>query len=318
MAEARDGGAPHGVVPMSISADQLRQWRAAAIAQAPHLETLEVDWLLAELAQIEPWQLRQARADQPVQLPCSLAELDALWGQRWGQQVPLQYLVGYAPWRRFRLRVSPAVLVPRPETELIVEIAQTIAQAHGLTKGHWADLGTGSGAIALGLAELLPGITVHGVDCSSAALAIALENVHRHSPELPPPLSSPGQGDRPERILLHQGRWFEPLAPWRGQLQAMVSNPPYIPTAMLGELQPEVRQEPSLALDGGPGGLDCLSHLVRTAPDYLTSGGLWLVELMAGQAPAVAALLRENGHYQEIQIHLDLSGIERFVSARCL
>lgn len=298
------------LLPRRVSAAQLRQWRQGAIAQAPHLGALEVDWLLAELAEVEPRELHLAAAEQVFELPCNLESLEQLWQQRWQQQVPLQYLVGHTPWRRFRLAVSPAVLVPRPETELIVEIAQAIALTQGLNSGHWADLGTGSGAIALGLADLLPAITVHGVDCSAAALAIAQQNAIAQT------RSQSKDPRAAERIIFHQGHWFEPLTPWQGQLRAMVSNPPYIPTGMLAELQPEVRlHEPVLALDGGPTGLDCLSHLVKAAPSYLQPGGLWLVELMAGQAPAVAALLAADGRYGGIEIHRDLSGIERFVSA---
>jgi len=96
----------------------------------------------------------------------------------------------------------------------------------------------------------------------------------------------------------------------------MVSNPPYIPTAILPGLQPEVScHEPHLALDGGDDGLVYVRHLVACAPTYLKNGGFWLVELMAGQAIAVAGLLETDGHYQAIQIHRDLAGIERFVSA---
>ena len=96
----------------------------------------------------------------------------------------------------------------------------------------------------------------------------------------------------------------------------MVSNPPYIPSQMVLELEPEVAQhEPHLALDGGNDGLDCIRHLVTVAPEYLRSGGIWLIELMAGQAASVVALLETNGNYYDVQIHQDLAGIERFVSA---
>jgi release factor glutamine methyltransferase len=97
----------------------------------------------------------------------------------------------------------------------------------------------------------------------------------------------------------------------------MVSNPPYIPSAEVPVLQREVADhEPHGALDGGPDGLDCLRHLVKLAPAYLRPGGVWLVEVMAGQAPAVMELLWAKGSYQEIMTHRDLAGIDRFVSAR--
>jgi release factor glutamine methyltransferase len=96
----------------------------------------------------------------------------------------------------------------------------------------------------------------------------------------------------------------------------MVSNPPYIPTSEVNCLDPVVREhEPHLALDGGIDGLDCIRNLIQTAPEYLISGGYWLIELMAGQAKTVRSLLETNGNYQNIQIHLDYDGVERFVSA---
>ena len=96
----------------------------------------------------------------------------------------------------------------------------------------------------------------------------------------------------------------------------MISNPPYIPSAMIAGLQPEVvHHEPHLALDGGEDGLVAVRHLIETAPDYLVAGGLWLVEIMAGQAPLVAELLENQGQYQSIQILKDLADIERFVVA---
>lgn len=302
---------PASTVPIAASA--LAQWRREALAQGQSAQgsdgagpgELELDWLLRALAGLDRRWLRQADPDQTIALPCGLAELGELWRRHCQDHVPLQYLVGRSPWRRFDLQVSPAVLVPRPETELIVEIAQQIAQAQNLQQGTWADLGTGSGAIALGLAELLPNITLHALDASPAALAVAAANIaHIES------------GAWASRIQLHQGNWFAPLGPGRGQLQGLVSNPPYIPTAALADLQLEVRlHEPSLALDGGTDGLDSLRHLVTVGADYLQPGGLWLVELMAGQAPAVQAMLTADGRYSAITPHRDLAGIERFVSA---
>jgi release factor glutamine methyltransferase len=125
-----------------------------------------------------------------------------------------------------------------------------------------------------------------------------------------------GLGDR---IQFYHGHWWEPLSALRGQCQGMVANPPYIPSSQIAQLQPEVAwHEPHLALDGGADGLDCVRHLVTTAPEYLKSGGIWLVEVMAGQAPAVVELLRSQGSYRATQIHQDWAGIERFVSARVI
>ncbi|HEY9647963.1 MAG TPA: peptide chain release factor N(5)-glutamine methyltransferase, partial [Chroococcidiopsis sp.] len=295
-----------------VSGAALWQWRQQAKqdAIAAGIATAEVDWLLRECSELDGLALRleSFRQAPVVQLRRSLAELSGLWQQRVQERMPVQYLVGTAPWRHFSLVVSPAVLIPRPETELIIDLAAQLAEAYdphpdSRTANVWADLGTGSGAIAIGLAEVFPQATIHAVDWSSAAVAIAQLNAQRC-----------GVSDR---IQFHQGSWFEPLAALGISLRGMVSNPPYIPSAIIGDLQPEVvRHEPHRALDGGDDGLDCIRQLVAQAPPYLQAGGLWLVELMAGQAAAVAALLRAQGDYDNIQIHRDLAGIERFVSAR--
>ena len=118
-----------------------------------------------------------------------------------------------------------------------------------------------------------------------------------------------------ERIQFYQGSWWEPLELLTGQFSGMVSNPPYIPTSILPTLQSEViNHEPHLALDGGSDGLECIRHLIEISPIYLQTGGVWLIEMMAGQANAVREMLL-RGNYCNIQIHADLAGIERFALA---
>lgn len=262
----------------------------------------ELDWLLVEWAGVDRLKLRLH--DPDLALGVELALLDGLWQRRIRDRVPVQYLAGMVGWRNFRLQVSPSVLIPRPETELIVDIVAELTAGHRRFKqGQWADLGTGSGAIALSLAENMPEATIWAIDRSAEALVIAHSNAQLT-----------GLGDR---IRFAQGHWFEPLAPIAGHLAGMVSNPPYIPSQTVLDLDPEVMlHEPHLALDGGPDGLDCLRHLATTAPLYLMPGGLWVVELMAGQAPAVVELLEHCGCYQSIATYPDLSGMDRFVSAQ--
>lgn len=298
------------MVKETVAGDRLWQWRQLArqAAIAHQVSPAEVDWLLQQGADVDPLLLKLGPPFPPeISLSRSLADLTRLWQARLRDQVPVQYLVGRVPWREFDLTVSPAVLIPRPETELLIDLANSAALQYGWSVqevSHWADLGTGSGAIALGLASVFPLATVHAVDWSEPALAIARQNAE-----------SAGLGDR---IQFHQGSWFEPLAFLAGQLQGIVSNPPYIPTRDLTHLDPEVaRHEPHAALDGGPDGLNCIRHIVHTAPHYLKPGGLLLLEMMAGQAPAVAQLLSNTGQYATVQIHPDLAGIERFaVSVR--
>ena len=300
-----------------VSGQELWQWRdeAMVVAKAAAIPVAEVDWLLQELAGLDRLTLRLASfKHQPqVQLRLPLAELTELWQKRIHARVPVQYLAGTTPWRQFNLTVSPAVLIPRPETELIIDLAIAAAQAipisvtSNLEAGSpalevWADLGTGSGAIAIGLATAFPTAKVCAVDCSPAALAVAQQNA-----------TDLGLSDR---MQFFQGAWFQPLEGLEGQLRGMVSNPPYIPHGMLADLQPEVAwHEPHLALDGGEDGLDCIRQLVATAPTYLKSGGIWLIEMMAGQAEQVVELLEKQGDYDRIQVHADLAGIDRFVLA---
>lgn len=291
-----------------VSGAALWQWRQDATdrAIAAQVSPYEVDWFLQELTDLTALELRLATVSQrdQVTVAVSLETLETLWQRRLEERVPVQYLAGRTPWRHFSVQVTPAVLIPRPETEEMIDWAIALSAHLSPLTGHWADLGTGSGAIALGLASAFPAATIHAVDCSPAALAVARSNAAEN-----------GLGDR---IQFHQGHWFEPLLAWRGQLQGLLSNPPYIPHALLATLEPEVvRHEPHLALDGGQDGLDALRILASQAPSYLIPQGLWLVELMAGQGAAVADLLAATHRYTHIQIHTDLSGNERFVSARC-
>ena len=292
---------------MFVSGLELWEWmnQAKALAIASDIPNSELDWLLQELAGLDKLALRlESFKDLPkIELKLPLSELTQLWERRLQERVPVQYLTGVAHWRNFSLKVTPAVLIPRPETELLIDLAVEAVKSYGVNpKSHWVDLGTGSGAIAIGLASELTNATIHAVDCSSAALVVAQINAENL-----------GFGSR---VNFYQGLWWEPLEFLKGQVSGMVSNPPYIPSSTVLTLQPEVlKHEPHLALDGGFDGLDCIGHLVETAPDYLESGGVWLVEMMAGQAEAVVDMLESHGSYCDVQIFADLAGIDRFVLA---
>jgi len=293
-----------------ISGLELWQWRNRAIkaAIASNVPITEVDWLLQDVANLDKLTLRlnSFKERNQIQVSLSLDDLDRLWQKRLNEKLPIQYICGYAPWREFRLQVSPAVLIPRPETEYLIDLA-VLASTRSkikdvLQQGYWADLGTGSGAIALGLATALPDIKIHAVDVSPDAVMVAQTNA--------------ANLDLVQRINFQQGSWWEPLVGLAGQFSGMVSNPPYIPTNILPSLQPEVfRHEPHLALDGGVDGLDSIRSLVELSPNYLHSGGVWLIETMMGQTESVVKMLDENGQYENIEIYADLAGISRFVMA---
>jgi len=311
-----------------VSGEELWRWRLAAItaAKSADISPKEVDWILQEVAGFDRLTLRlESFKDwSKIELTMPFSQLIQLWQKRIEERLPVQYITGITPWRNFSLIVSPAVLIPRPETEYLIDLAREAVE-RGLVTGktweinqhfsrfpitntqspippHWVDLGTGSGAIAIGLADTFPYATIHAVDQSADALSIAQKNA--------------GGLGFADRISFYQGCWFEPLQNLRGKLTGMVSNPPYIPSGIIPDLQPEVtRHEPHLALDGGADGLDAIRILVAKAPEFLLTGGVWLVETMAGQASAVVELLENEGSYCQIQVFSDLAGIDRFVLA---
>ncbi len=282
------------------------QWRSWAIGLATEqgVSIYEVDWLLQAVANLDRLTLRLESIDPEQLVPISmpLDRLSGLWLDRVNDRQPVQYLLGKTYWRDFELVVSPAVLIPRPETESMVDIA--IANSNQLQQqGIWVDLGTGSGAIAIGLARELPNVEIYAVDSSLAALEIARTNASRLGAI--------------ERIHFSHGNWWSTLADLQGRVSGMLSNPPYIPSQEVLRLQPEVsKYEPHLALDGGVDGLAAIRLLVDTAPTYLQAGGIWLIEMMAGQGERVRDLLIQQGSYTDIQIINDLAGLDRFVFAR--
>ncbi len=283
---------------MTIDSESLRQWYGAAkvAALAAAVDLFELDWLLGELLGLDRLSLRLGNF--PATVEGDLAALGDLWERRLGDRIPVQYLVGHVHWRGMRLKVSPAVLIPRPETELLIDLVKDVS-----VSGPFVDLGTGSGAIALGLAQVMPDIEIYAVDYSAAALEIARENA--------------GALGLSDRITFYQGSWCDPITHLQGRVGGFISNPPYIPSQEVDCLQPEVLgHEPRLALDGGVDGLDAIRHLVAEGSRYLRSGGIWAVELMAGQGETVANLLQEQGDYEDIRIERDWADWDRFVLAR--
>ncbi len=268
-----------------------------------NVDPVELAWLLKTCAGVDSLTLRLLRAGESgeMRLHCSLEALDQIWTARLETRQPIQYLAGTVQWRGLDLAVGPGVLIPRPETELLVDLALAALEQHPeLATRPWADIGTGSGAIALGLAQARPELRLWAVDCSDEVLAIARRNVE-----------ALGLGSQ---VTLVEGRWLQPLPPQ--PLGGLLSNPPYIPHQTVTELEPEVRlHEPWLALDGGDDGLDAYRVLIPAAAEQLISGGFWAVEHMAGQGAAIADLLRKDGHWAAIANHADYAGLDRFVSA---
>lgn len=237
--------------------------------------------------------------------PLSRDELDAVRRlvQRRRKREPVAYILGAREFYRHSFEVTSAVLIPRPETELVVDRALAVLpKGEGAEASHVLDLCTGSGAIAISLAAERPLIAVDATDISEAALAVAERNAQKNGVA--------------ERVKLWHGDLFAPL-PRERRYAVITANPPYIADADYKTLAPEIVQhEPQLALVAGADGLDVLRRIAREAADWLAPGGLIALELGAGQAPAVMELLRATGRFENVAAHRDLAGIERVVEAR--
>jgi release factor glutamine methyltransferase len=233
---------------------------------------------------------------------------------------PLQYVFGHWPFRGLDLRVDRRVLIPRPETEQVVEVALGEARRLLARRGgeglRAVDAGTGSGAIALALASELGGAGVRrmwATDTSAGALEVAASN-------LASCCAAPGGSALPE-VVLRQGSWLDPLPEEeRGRIDLVVSNPPYVTAAEWPDLAPEVRAEPRQALVAGPGrsgepGLADVETVLMVARHWLARPGVVIVELAPQQAGAARRWARQLG-YDEVRVEPDLAGRPRALVGR--
>jgi release factor glutamine methyltransferase len=240
------------------------------------------------------------------------AQVEAMRDRRLAGE-PLQYVLGEWSFRGFDLMVDDRVLIPRPETEVVVEVALAEAMRLGYRRGarsvinapptgHVADLGTGSGAIAIALEAELPDVTVWATDISDDALAVARANL---------------AGAGATRVRLERGAWFDALPiELRGRLDLVVSNPPYVSDVEYASLPDEVaRYEPHRALVAGERGTEALEHLLRQAPTWMSPRGVMVCELAPHQAEPMRAFGTRAG-YASVDVHPDLSGRSRVVVAR--
>lgn len=261
-------------------------------------DPFEARLLLAHALGLTRVQLITKSHEQPG--PAQVLAVRELFARRRAGE-PIAYLVGYREFHALRLRVTPDVLIPRPETELLVDlasdrIAETARQA-ATGALRVLDLGTGSGAIAVALAFLHPALRVTAVDNSTAALAIAQENAALNGVAI-------------ECVL---GSWYEGLAGRRFDM--IVSNPPYIEAGDPHLAQGDLRFEPLDALTDRADGLAALRVIVGQAPAHLAPGGRLLVEHGFDQAGAVRGLLLDAG-FVDVLSWVDLAGIERVSGGR--
>lgn len=297
-----------------------RTWRAVRVEVEERLVDVVGDAAAAEAR----WIVLEASGCTDAELLVEVDEvapslarhrIDAMVERRRSGE-PLQYVLGSWSFRGLDLMVDRRVLIPRPETEVVCQVAidelvargarcgRTNPWAAGDTEFAVADLGTGSGALALALAAELPDAAVWASDASEAALAVARANLA-------------SIGTAATRVRLVQGDWFGALPfELRGELRLVVSNPPYVSAAEHAELAPEVRgHEPVDALVSGESGLEDLEHLVGEAPEWLEPGGGLVLELAPHQADAVAGAARAAG-FVEVEVRPDLTGRPRALIAR--
>jgi release factor glutamine methyltransferase len=274
---------------------------ATAVLSASGIDTARVDaeWLLADALGMPrlALHLEAARALDAAEH----ARFESAVRRR-ARREPLQRILGWEEFDGLRLAVPPGVLIPRPETETLAAWAAEILPARRPPTPPLAiDLGTGSGCIACALATRRPAARVVAIDCSETAARVARDNVR-----------ALGLG---ERVAVVAG---DLLSAVRGvTVDLVVSNPPYLPTALLDGLPAEVREhDPRLALDGGPDGLAVSRAIVPGARRRLRAGGVLVMETAGGgHIGAVAALMAGAG-FRDVEVRADLNGVERFVAGR--
>jgi release factor glutamine methyltransferase len=258
---------------------------------------LEAELLLAHVLRIPRIQL-YVRFDQPLEPD----EVDAFRElvRRRGRHEPVHYILGRREFWSLELHVERGVLIPRPDTECLVEEALALSAVHPHTRA--AEVGIGSGAIAVALLTELPGLTVHASDIAETPLRVSRLNAERHRVA--------------DRLHLVQGAGLGPLAD-AGPFDLVVSNPPYIRRADYDRLEPHIREwEPAEALVSGDDGLDCIRALLaELSPKTLAPGGALLLEIGdAEQAAFIAARLTPT--FAEVRVRKDYAGHERVVVAR--
>jgi len=256
------------------------------------LAALEADLLLAHVLDVDrAWLFANRESEVSPEARNAFQEL---LGRRSSGE-PIAYLTGVREFWSLPLQVTSDVLIPRPETELLVEVALEFIPREAAWRV--ADLGTGSGAVALAIACERPLCEVHATEYSSAALDVAERNV---------------QALAPGRVHLHQGSWLEPLD---GRFQVLVSNPPYVADDDPHLNAGDCRFEPRAALTPGPDGMTAIRRIADDALTSLEPGGLLAFEHGYDQGAAARGLLRDFG-YSEVTTRIDLEGRERVTAGR--
>jgi len=236
-----------------------------------------------------------------LHLKKNLEFLESVWDDHLLKSCPIQYLCGITFWRDLKLKVTNKVLIPRPETELIVDIVFNIFRRKS-EKLFFAELGTGSGAISIALALAYPSSDGVATDIDQDALEIATKNFINSSKQ--------------SNLKFYCGNWWSPLESFQGKLDLAISNPPYIPRDTYEKLPKEVKNfEPKVAFLGGEDGLKHIREIIQKAPLFLKEKGWLILENHFDQGEKVKQLLIKN-KFKSVEIVNDLSGVGRFTIGR--
>ncbi len=215
---------------------------------------------------------------------------------------PIQYILGRTEFMGLEFKVTPDVFIPRPETEILVEKTVEIARSSDPGARSILDIGTGSGCIAVSLAKFLPNIILTATDISHKAIETAQSNALLNNAA--------------DKIKFIYSDLFTSYGLLIRSYDIIVSNPPYIPAAEIEELQPEVKYEPRIALDGGKDGLDFYRRIIDKAPSYLKENGFLIMEIGFNQGEAIKNIFQKSGYFQIIELIKDYNNIDRVVIAK--
>ena len=285
----------------SISVKEFLIWKKKQLSKGGDQHSL--DFLIDSIGGIPKNDLNLSRinSDRNLILRTSLDNLEFIWEDHLLNFSPIQYLCGITYWRDLKLKVTDKVLIPRPETELIIDIVHKIFRNKS-QKLLFAELGTGSGAISIALSLAFPLWDGIATDIDQYAIEIATKNYKNSSKQ--------------SNLRFYCGHWWTPLESFKGKFDLAISNPPYIPKEIYEKLPKEVKNfEPKLALLGGEDGLKHLREIIQKAPIYLREKGWIILENHFDQGEQVKKLLLKN-KFSSVEILNDFSGIGRFTIGR--